>query len=244
MCSSVSGSLQQRIVEQIDLADREVVRGAPPGIDQARAPRRTAVRHRTAWRRRSWRLLSERRPSPRLASLMRARLIAGAATSSSSRRVCRATIRFSSVGMIQADTVTRLGEIRGPPASLAASSSAIPSQRRRPADLGADRRRVLADAAGEDERVEPAERGGQRAELAADAVDEQIDRLLRAAGRALASKVAHVARHARDAEQARFAGRAASRSRRRPCPRAAADRGRRRGRARRCACPSPARRPG
>ena len=35
MCSCVSGSSQQRIVEEIDLADGEVVGGAPPRIDQA-----------------------------------------------------------------------------------------------------------------------------------------------------------------------------------------------------------------
>src|SRR5438105_2029698 len=39
--------------------------------------------------------------------------------------------------------------------------------------------RMLADAAGEDERVEATERGGERAELANDAVDEQLDRLPR-----------------------------------------------------------------
>ena len=33
MCSGRSGSSQQRVVEQVDLADREVVGGTPPGID-------------------------------------------------------------------------------------------------------------------------------------------------------------------------------------------------------------------
>ena len=38
---------------------------------------------------------------------------------------------------------------------------------------------MLADAAGEDERVEPAERGGKRAQLAKYAIDEQRDGLPR-----------------------------------------------------------------
>ena len=33
MCSSFSGSAQQRVVEQVDLADREIVRRAPVGVD-------------------------------------------------------------------------------------------------------------------------------------------------------------------------------------------------------------------
>ena len=36
MCLSVERLLQQRIVEQIDLADRQIVGGAPPGVDQLR----------------------------------------------------------------------------------------------------------------------------------------------------------------------------------------------------------------
>jgi hypothetical protein len=73
-----------------------------------------------------------------------------------------------------------------------------------PAHALADRRRVLADARREDDRVETAERRGQRAQLAADAVDEELDRELRLRLRGL-EQHAHVARYPRDAEQPRLA---------------------------------------
>src|SRR6266545_6819472 len=48
-----------------------------------------------------------------------------------------------------------------------------------PADSFADRHRVLADSAGEHDRVEPAERGRERAELPPDAVHVEVDGKLR-----------------------------------------------------------------
>ena len=35
MCSLLERLLQQRIVEQVDLADRQIVRRAPVGVDQS-----------------------------------------------------------------------------------------------------------------------------------------------------------------------------------------------------------------
>ena len=34
MCAGCSGSRQQRVVEQIDLTDRQIVRGTPVGVQQ------------------------------------------------------------------------------------------------------------------------------------------------------------------------------------------------------------------
>src|SRR5438105_7457149 len=102
---------QERIVEQVDLPDRQVVRGAPPRIDQARFFGRQRVGGLLHC------CVRGHREFPRY-DLM----------SSSSRRVWRATIRFSSVGSTQTDTAERGREMRGPPALLAASSSRTPSQ--------------------------------------------------------------------------------------------------------------------
>ena len=57
--------------------------------------------------------------------------------------------------------------MRGPCAALAAASSSTPSQAQASQISGADRRRVLADAGGEDEAVQPAERRGERADARA-----------------------------------------------------------------------------
>jgi hypothetical protein len=82
------------------------------------------------------------------------------------------------------------GNVRAEP--LAAGDHPRPQSRRR-----------SRDAAGEDNPVDPAERRRERADLAHDAVDEQVDRdSRRRLGRGL--ELAHVGRHARDAEQARF----------------------------------------
>ena len=93
--------------------------------------------------------------------------------------MCRAIISSSLVGITQA--AVRLAGGADARAALRVrlrvELDAEPG--RLPADALADRRRVLADAGGEDDRVEAAERGGERAELAADPVDEEIDRELR-----------------------------------------------------------------
>ena len=57
MCSRVSGSLQQRIVEQIDLPDREVVRRAPPGVHQAELVLRERIGGGRRFAGRTWELL-------------------------------------------------------------------------------------------------------------------------------------------------------------------------------------------
>ena len=69
------------------------------------------------------------------------------------------------------------------------------------ADSLANRYRVLADAAGKDQRIQPAKGGGERTQLAPNAIAEKIDRELCA--RLIAcQQCAHVARHARHAQQA------------------------------------------
>ena len=67
--------------------------------------------------------------------------------------------------------------MRGPPARVGGGVQLDAQPGRVPADPLANRRRVLADAGGEHDRVEAAQRGGERAEFAPDPVDEQIDRL-------------------------------------------------------------------
>ena len=75
--------------------------------------------------------------------------------------------------------------------------------RRIPADALTNRRRVLADAGGEDQGVEPTERGGQRPQLASNSIDEEIDGLPGARVGALEERP-HVARDARHAQQTRL----------------------------------------
>src|SRR5437763_3740552 len=98
---------QERVVEQINLSDGQVIRRAPPRIDQAQFLGRERAGNNS-----------------RVAGVIH-RLLPK--FWSSSRRVCRATIKFSSVGMTQAETPELALEIRGPPAWLAASLSMTPS---------------------------------------------------------------------------------------------------------------------
>ena len=88
----------------------------------------------------------------------------------------RATIRFSSVGITQAEGADPAREItahRGVGGLI--DSDADPA--RALADAGADLPGVLADAAGEYQGIQSTERGDQRAEFASDAIHEQIDGL-------------------------------------------------------------------
>ena len=73
------------------------------------------------------------------------------------------------MGIAHTDTLLVAALMRGPPASFAAGSSSIAEPGRIAADPFADRRRVLADARGEDERIDALRRGRKRAELAPDA---------------------------------------------------------------------------
>ena len=89
------------------------------------------------------------------------------------------------------------------------------------ADPLTDRRRVLADAAGKDQRVQPAERRDERAEKLVRLIAEQLNRLGRAWRRtSRSSEIAHVARSTRDAEEAGLADRPADRARPALSPRA------------------------
>ena len=131
-------------------------------------------------------------------------------------RVCRAIISSSLVGITHAAVAAR-GRADARAALRVGRRIELDAEPGRvAADALADRRGVLADAGGEDDRVEPAERGGERAELAADAVDEQVDRQLRAAARR--SPAACACRSRCPTRRAGpTAGRSASRSRARPC---------------------------
>ena len=79
--------------------------------------------------------------------------------------------------------------MRGPAVLVGLGVELHAEPRRVAADALADRGGVLADAAGEDERVEPAERGGERAQLAPDAVDDTGRPRACARGSSLASSV-------------------------------------------------------
>ena len=118
--------------------------------------------------------------------------------------MCRAIISSSLVGITHAAVRLAAVLMRGPCFAFARRVELDAEPGRLPAHPLADRRRVLADAGGEDDRVEAAERRGERAELAADPVDEEVDGELRPRLGRLEQR-AHVARHARDAEQAGLA---------------------------------------
>ena len=95
---------------------------------------------------------------------------------------------------------------------------------------------VLADAAGEHERVEAAQRRGERAELAPDPVAEQVDGELRA--RIVARRAACACRsRCRTRRAVPTRGRAAARWRARPCRARPSGTARRRGRGRRLRVP-------
>ena len=193
------------LVEVGDRRGRRRVRGTP-----WRSRRRSSARWRCP-RPAPW------RPSGRAAGLAGPCVVVPVASGPpAAAAVWRAIISSSLVGITQAATAaSRRADARAA-ARFAAASSSTPSQRRVAADALADRRRVLADAGGEDERVEPAERRRQRAELAPDAIDEEIDR-----ERARAARRSRAARACRSTRRRRRAGptacRSASRSRARPC---------------------------
>ena len=113
--------------------------------------------------------------------------------------MCRAIINSSLVGIVHAETRAPGVLMRGPPAAFAAGSSSTPSQAASRQALFADSGRVLANAAGEDDRVQPAEGRGERADLAPDAVAIEVDRELRPRI-ARGEERAHVAGDARHAE--------------------------------------------
>src|SRR3954453_3749411 len=106
MCASSSGCFK------VDLSDGGGVRGAPPRIDQAQFLVREGFRR-----------------GSRVGSVVHPELLEPApGRRSSSRLVCCATIKFSSVGTPQTEILEPGAEMRGPPAALAASSSVMPSQ--------------------------------------------------------------------------------------------------------------------
>ena len=130
------------------------------------------------------------------------------ASPASSARAARAATSSSRARM----TSTRTDE---PAAATSQSGSARGVQRRveldaeeaEPlADPLAHERRALADAGGEDERVEARRGGGHRCDGAGDAVHEDRERELGVglAGERRALEVAHVARAAAEALQARL----------------------------------------
>ncbi len=156
-------------------------------------------------------------------------------------KVWRAIISSSLVGITQTDDLA-VGGADARPAGLVGGRIELDAEPGRVATQAlADRRRVLADAGGEDERVQAAGGGGERAELAAEAIAEQLD------GEARARVVAreqhpHVARQAGDAEQPRLLVDQRPRWRARPCRARPSGRGPRRDRDCRSACPSAGRR--
>ena len=99
----------------------------------------------------------------------------------STRRVWRAIMSSSLVGITHAPVGLVAVLMRGPPLAFAASSSSTPSQRR----VCGTRARTI-DALSRRSppvktmRVEAAQRRGERSQLAADAIDEQIASGLRA----------------------------------------------------------------
>ena len=74
----------------------------------------------------------------------------------------------SLVGITHADTRLAGVLMRGPPACVGRGIELHAQPGRVAADALADRRRMLADARGEDQRVDAACRSGERAELAPD----------------------------------------------------------------------------
>ena len=121
----------------------------------------------------------------------------------SSRRVCRAIISSSLVGIDHAET-RRPGALMQRAARSVRGGIKLDAQPGRvAAHAFADGGRVLADAAREHERIQPAERGGERAQLAPDAIAIEVDR---EPGPRIArgQERAHVARNAGHAEQARL----------------------------------------
>ena len=93
--------------------------------------------------------------------------------------MCRAIISSSLVGITHAETRAPGVLMRGPPAAFAAGVKLDAEPCRVAANAFADGGRVLADAAGEHDRIQPAKRGGERTELAPNAIAKQIDRELR-----------------------------------------------------------------
>src|SRR5439155_19012257 len=121
--------LEQRVVEQVDLADGKVVRGPPVGVELLQL------------------VLGERAVRGLLACgerhcvLLCAVPAAAAAEMPSSAPACRAIISSSLVGITHAETRLPAREIRCPRHSLAASSSVSPSQ----AQASQMRRRITVE---------------------------------------------------------------------------------------------------
>ena len=80
--------------------------------------------------------------------------------------VCRAIMASSSVAMTRTSMVLAGVLMHAAPGALAALVQAQAEPRQPRAHRGADRRRVFADAGGEDQPVQPAQRADQRAGLA------------------------------------------------------------------------------
>ena len=164
-CSSVERLAQQRVVEQVDLPDREVVGRAPVGVDTAKMVRREWL----GWF------------AHGLAVIGRMDKAACARTISSSVEMTRTLTRLVSCEIIGAWAAFRSASRRTP-------RNSSPSQMR--SRTGAA---CSPNAAGEDQRIEPAQRRGKRADPFARLITEQRHRLGRACVFRFASKqVAHV----------------------------------------------------
>ena len=85
-------------------------------------------------------------------------------------------MRFSSVGMTWTPTRLPGVEMRGARAAFAVGVELHAHPGAGMADSVPDRRRVLANAGGEDDAVQPTHRPGERGEVARDLVDEDLDR--------------------------------------------------------------------
>lgn len=154
------GAFEQRVVEQVELPDRQIVGGPPPNVPQTNV----FVRRRRAGK----------EPIHVCSignSLSRPPLIKQPTRMSSDHQIlvgqdhpggyCRVRQRNARA----AGDVGRFVEHDAEPARITAHTDT-------------DFRSVLPDPAGQDERIEPAQRGSERAQLPADAIDEQIDGLL------------------------------------------------------------------
>lgn len=105
--------------------------------------------------------------------------------------------------MVHAETRAPGVLMRGPAPGIRGLVELDAEPGRVAANAFADGGRVLADAAGEHDRVQTAQRGGQRSEFAADAVADEIDGQLRPRI-VRREKRAHVAGKPGHAEQPRL----------------------------------------
>ena len=193
---------QERVVPQVDHSEREVVAGAPEGVEPLQLLRRE---------RRALHGGAGRTEGGQAGGSLQARCARRHGFSSPSACVAsrqqRASVARDHQLLVGVDHPRRDPAPRGADARAARGVGRRVELHAEPAGIAADALadlgRVLADAGGEDDGVEPPERRRQRPQLAADPVDEEVHREPRA-GLGRGEQRAHVARDPRDAEQPRL----------------------------------------